>query len=80
MNVVSLPPQGHAWMMTKRKTDFLAKTKKNESFYMKDSLCVQNGVPPRGPRGGIPTFWGSGQVGVDSIRPRGAPGQGPEGP
>ena len=37
-------------------------------------------VPPRGPRGGTPRFQGSGQVGVDSIRPRGVPGQGPEGP
>ena len=36
--------------------------------------------PEAGPRGGTPTFWGSGQVGVDSIRPQGAPGQGPEGP
>ena len=34
----------------------------------------------REPQGGTPTFQGSGQVGVDSIRPRGAPGQGPEGP
>ena len=37
-------------------------------------------VPPRGPRGGTPRFQGSGQVGVDSIRPRGVSGQGPEGP
>ena len=28
-------------------------------------------VPPRGPRGRTPTFQGSGQVGVGSIRPRG---------
>ena len=35
-------PQGHAWMMTKRKTDFLAKTKKNESFYMKDRILKEN--------------------------------------
>ena len=36
--------------------------------------------PERGPAPGTPTFRGSGQVGVDSIRPQGAPGQGPEGP
>ena len=38
------------------------------------------GDPKAGPRGRTLRFWGSGQVGVDSIRPRGAPGQGPEGP
>ena len=45
-----------------------------------DFIRTRPEVPPRGPRGGTPTFQGSGQVGVDSIRPRGAPGQGPEGP
>ena len=38
------------------------------------------GSPERGPAPRTPTFWGSGKVGVDSIRPQGAPGQGPEGP
>ena len=38
------------------------------------------GDPGAGPRGGTPTFQGSGQVGVDSLRPWGAPGQRPEGP
>ena len=48
-----------------------------------DFIRTRPEVPPRGPRGprgGTPMFQGSGQVGVDSIRPRGVPGQGPEGP
>ena len=38
----SVSAQGHAWMMTKRQTDFLAKMKKNESFYMKDRILKEN--------------------------------------
>ena len=45
-----------------------------------DFIRTRPEVPPRGPRGGTPRFQGSGQVGVDSIRPQGVPGQGPEGP
>ena len=45
-----------------------------------DFIRTRPKVPPRGPRGGTPRFQGSGQVGVDSIRPRGVTGQGPEGP
>ena len=29
--------------------------------------CVQDGGPPRGARGGAPTFRGAGQVGVDFV-------------
>ena len=38
-----------------------------------DFIRTRPRIPPRGPRGGTPTFWGSGQVGVELNRPRGAP-------
>ena len=63
------------WYSVFVETDKTIHSKLNYLCY----LC-KLGCPERGPAQGTPTFWRSGQVGVDSIRPRGAPGQGSEGP